>query len=74
MGTEQAARIREKVDGYWRAVEGSTEDYFPYVVFVVRQQTRKNELARIFRRLREEQQEVMRVLLFLELRPELMLL
>ncbi|MFZ4209735.1 replication-relaxation family protein [Streptomyces griseoincarnatus] len=72
MGTEQAARIREKVDGYWRAVEDSAEDYFPYVAFVVRQQSRRNELTRIFQRLPEEQQEMMRVLLFPELIPELM--
>ncbi|MGJ5825993.1 replication-relaxation family protein [Streptomyces ossamyceticus] len=71
LGTEQPARIREKIYGYWRAVEASTADYFPYVVFVVRQQVRKNELARIFRRLPEEQQEMMRVLIFPELIPEL---
>ncbi|WP_416982950.1 replication-relaxation family protein [Streptomyces sp. T028] len=72
LGTEQPARIREKVEGYWQAVESSTADYFPYVVFVVRQQVRKNELTRIFRRLPEEQQEMMRVFLFAELIPELM--
>jgi hypothetical protein len=72
LGTEQPARIREKVAGYWRAVEASTDEFFPYVVFVVRQQARKNELARIFRRLPEEQQDMMRVSLFPELIPELM--
>lgn len=72
LSTEQPARIREKVAGYWRAVEASTADYFPYVVFVVRHQVRKNELARIFRQLPEEQQEMMRVILIGELIPELM--
>ncbi|WP_314410138.1 replication-relaxation family protein [Streptomyces kroppenstedtii] len=72
LSTEQPARIREKVAGYWRAVDASTDDYFPYVVFVVRQQIRKNELTRIFRQLPEEQQEMMRVFLIGELIPELM--
>jgi hypothetical protein len=58
LSTVQPARIREKVPGYWRAVEMSTDDYFPYVVFVVRHPVRKNELARIFRQLFEEQQEM----------------
>jgi hypothetical protein len=71
LGTEQPARIREKVDGYWRAVEASTDEFFPYVVFVVKQQVRRNELVRIFRRLPEEQQDMIRVLLFPELIPEL---
>ncbi|MEV8548141.1 replication-relaxation family protein [Streptomyces sp. NPDC051572] len=72
LSTEQPARIREKVEGYWRAVEMSTADYFPYVVFVVKQQIRKNELSRIFRKLPDEQQEMMRVFLIGELVPELM--
>ncbi|MGW3287526.1 replication-relaxation family protein [Streptomyces sp. NPDC001002] len=72
LSTEQPARIREKVAGYWRAVEASTADYFPYVVFVVRYQVRKNELTRIFRQLPEEQQDMMRVFLIGELIPELM--
>lgn len=71
LGTEQPARIREKVDGYWRSVEASTDEFFPYVVFVVKQQIRRNELARIFRRLPEEQQDMMRVFLFPELILEL---
>lgn len=71
LSTEQPARIREKVAGYWRAVEMSTADYFPYVVFVVKQQVRRNELSRIFRKLPDEQQEMMRVFLIGELIPEL---
>ncbi|MFC8829022.1 replication-relaxation family protein [Streptomyces sp. NPDC057137] len=72
LSTEQPARIRDKVAGYWRAVEVSTADYFPYVVFVVRQQVRKNELGRIFQQLPEEQQAMLRVYLIGELIPELM--
>ncbi|WP_329101624.1 replication-relaxation family protein [Streptomyces sp. NBC_01439] len=72
LGTEQPARIREKVAGYWRAVEASTDEFFPYVVFVVKQQVRSNELTRVFRRLPEEQQEMIQVCLFSELIPRLL--
>ncbi|SCE18158.1 replication-relaxation family protein [Streptomyces sp. DvalAA-19] len=61
LSTEQPARIREKVAGYWRAVEMSTADYFPYVVFVVKDLVRRSELARLFRQLPAEQQEMVRV-------------
>jgi hypothetical protein len=63
LGTEAPVRIREKVAGYWAAAQATDEEYFPYVVFVVRQQERKTELSRLFRRLPEEQQEMMRVVL-----------
>lgn len=72
LGTERPARITEKIAGYWRAVEANTADWFPYVVFVVRQQARKNELARVFGRLPEERQEMVRVCLFPELVPRLL--
>lgn len=72
MGTEAPKRIREKLAGYWRAVETSTEDWFPYVVFVVRQQARKAEIERTIRRLPEERREMVRVCVFGELIPELM--
>ncbi|MGW0495773.1 replication-relaxation family protein [Streptomyces sp. NPDC003007] len=61
LSTEQPARIREKVTGYWRAVEASTDDYFPYVVFVVKDEVRERELRRIFRQLPEERQEMVHV-------------
>ncbi|WP_430478115.1 replication-relaxation family protein [Streptomyces sp. P11-1] len=61
LSTEQPARIREKVAGYWRAVEMSTADYFPYVVFVVRDLVRRNELTHLFRQLPAEQQEMLKV-------------
>lgn len=72
LSTEQPARIRDKVEGYWRAVEQNTADWFPHVVFVVRHEVRKRELARIFRQLPEERQEMLRVYLFGELIPALM--
>jgi hypothetical protein len=71
LGTERPVRIVEKVAGYWRAAEGSSEDYFPYVVFVVKQEARKAEIGRIIRKLPEAQQEMVRVVLIEELIPEL---
>ncbi len=61
LSTEQPARIREKVAGYWRAVEMSTAGYFPYVVFVVKDLARRKELTRLPRQLPAEQQEMGRV-------------
>ncbi|MET4669126.1 replication-relaxation family protein [Streptomyces sp. PvR018] len=61
LSTEQPARIREKVAGYWRAVEMATADYFPYVVFVVKDLVRRNELTRLFRQLPAEQQGMLKV-------------
>lgn len=72
LATERPVRIVEKLDGYWQAAEKNEEDYFPYVVFVVAQQVRKAELARIFARLPEDQQEMVRVYLLGELIPALM--
>ncbi|WP_216587764.1 replication-relaxation family protein [Streptomyces brasiliscabiei] len=72
LGTEAPKRIRDKVAGYWRAVETSTADYFPFVVFVVKREARKRELARVFRQLPEEWQEMVRVYQMSELIPELM--
>ncbi|WP_435212626.1 replication-relaxation family protein [Streptomyces sp. bgisy034] len=72
MGTEAPKRIRDKVAGYWQAVETSTADYFPYVVFVVRHGGRKNELARVFRQLPEERQEMVRVCLLSQLIPRIL--
>lgn len=72
MGTEAPKRIRDKVAGYWRAVENSKADYFPFVVFVVRHEARKRELARVIRQLPEERQEMVRACLFGELIPRLL--
>ncbi|MFG2377612.1 replication-relaxation family protein [Streptomyces sp. NPDC048504] len=72
MGSEAPKRIREKIAGYWRAVETSTADYFPFVVFVVKHEARKRELARVFRQLAEERQEMVRVCSLSELIPALM--
>ncbi|MEV7162996.1 replication-relaxation family protein [Streptomyces microflavus] len=67
LSTEQPARIREKVAGYWRAAETTNQDYFPYVVFVVWHPPRRVELARLLRKLPQEQQEMVRVYLLREL-------
>ncbi|MFC8080351.1 replication-relaxation family protein [Streptomyces sp. NPDC057307] len=70
--SEAPKRIREKVAGYWRAVESSTADYFPFVVFVVKNEARKRELERLFKQLPGDQQEMVRVYLLNELIPALM--
>jgi Replication-relaxation len=72
LGTEAPVRIREKVAGYWAAAQTTDEEYFPYVVFVVRQEGRKTELLRLFRKLPEEQQDMVRVVPLGELVPMLM--
>ncbi|WP_189148168.1 replication-relaxation family protein [Streptomyces lacrimifluminis] len=72
LSTEPPARIREKVAGYWRAVEANTADYFPYVVFVVKHEVRKREMERLFAKLPEEQQDMVRVYLMGELIPWLL--
>lgn len=72
LATERPVRIAEKLVGYWQVAEQSREDIFPYVVFVVAQQARKAELTRIFQRLPEEQQEMVRVVMFAELIPRLL--
>jgi hypothetical protein len=71
LATERPQRIVEKLDGYWRAAEAS-EDYFPYVVFVVVHPGRKLELARVAKHLPEERQEMVRVFMLGELVPALM--
>ncbi|MFF5363165.1 replication-relaxation family protein [Streptomyces scabiei] len=63
LGTEPLRVIREKIEGYWRAVELSDDEYFPYVVFVVRERVRLLELERLFGGLEEERREMMRVVL-----------
>ncbi|MDX2684092.1 replication-relaxation family protein [Streptomyces scabiei] len=62
LGTEPLRTIREKVEGYWQAVEMSEEDYFPYVVFVMRDRGRLREIDRLILRL-EEQREMVRTCL-----------
>lgn len=70
--SEAPKRIREKIAGYWRAVEASESDYFPFVVFVVKNEARKKELDRVFKQLPAERQEMVRVYLLNELIPSLM--
>jgi protein involved in plasmid replication-relaxation len=71
LSTERPVRIVEKIAGYWRAAEASIEEYFPYVVFVVKQEARKAEMGRIIRKLPEEQREMVRVFTLAELIPAL---
>ncbi|MDN3263300.1 replication-relaxation family protein [Streptomyces sp. CSDS2] len=70
--SEAPKRIREKIAGYWLAVEGSKSDYFPFVVFVVKNEARKRELERVFKQLPDDRQEMVRVYLLSELIPALM--
>jgi hypothetical protein len=58
LGTEPVRIIREKVEGYWRAVEMSDAAYLPFVVFVVKERVRLLELERLFRGLEEERREM----------------
>jgi hypothetical protein len=70
--TEAPKRIREKISGYWRAVEAASTDYFPFVVFVVKHEARKRELERLFQQLPGDQQEMVRVYLLGEFIPRLL--
>ncbi|NEA56396.1 hypothetical protein G3I60_20160 [Streptomyces sp. SID13666] len=72
LGTERPVRIVEKIAGYWRAAESSQEEYFPYVVFVVKQEGRKAEMGRIIRKLPAPQQEMVKVVHIRELIPQLL--
>ncbi|MEZ0111679.1 hypothetical protein ABH920_005697 [Catenulispora sp. EB89] len=72
LGTERPIRLTEKISGYWRAAENSSEEYFPYVVFVVKQQARKVEIGRIIRKLPGEQREMVKVVMLAEVIPQLM--
>ncbi|WP_406391372.1 replication-relaxation family protein [Streptomyces sp. NBC_00882] len=63
LGTEPLRVIREKIEGYWAAVELSEDDYFPYVVFVVRERVRLLELQRLFGGLDAERREMVMVVL-----------
>lgn len=72
LGTEAPIRLREKIAGYWRLYQHSEDDFFPFVVFVVKREVRKREIERIIRALPDEQREMVRVFLLPELIPELM--
>lgn len=72
LGTEAPIRLREKIAGYWRVYQRNEDEFFPFVVFVVKRETRKREIERIIRALPGEQQEMLRVFLLPELIPALM--
>ncbi|XHM66176.1 replication-relaxation family protein [Streptomyces nigra] len=71
LGTEPLRIIREKIDKYWQAVELSSDDYFPYVVFVVNDGLRMREFARLFGGLDEERSEMVKVQIYTRLIPYL---
>jgi predicted transcriptional regulator len=58
LGTEPARILREKIEGYWRAAEVSEEDYFPYVVFVVKDRRRLREMDQLLLHMQEEREMV----------------
>ncbi|WP_431774215.1 replication-relaxation family protein [Streptomyces cucumeris] len=72
LGTEPLRVIREKIDGYWQAVELSDAEYFPYVIFVVKDRVRLLELTRLISGLDEERREMTKVRLFPDLIPHLL--
>jgi hypothetical protein len=63
LGTEPLRVIRAKIDGYWQAAEMSDGEYFPYVVFVVKERVRLGELERLFRGFEDEWREMVRAVL-----------
>jgi hypothetical protein len=62
----------EKVSGYWRAAESSSEQYYPYLAFVIKQEARKAKIERIIRKLPEGQQEMVSAVLLGELIRQVM--
>ena len=71
LGNESRSVILEKLRGYWQVADQSTEEFFPYVVFVTRNQAVANQLKGYIRNAPEEQQEMTRVFTLAELIPQL---
>jgi len=67
LGTERPSRILDKCAAYWRAYDNSTAPSFPYVLFVVPDQYRYDELRRILRKLPESKRELFKVCMGKEL-------
>jgi hypothetical protein len=61
LDTENAEIIRGKCMRYWRAFQAWDGDVFPYIVFVVPDQTRKQELERVIAGGPDEAQEIFEV-------------
>ncbi|MEU9276541.1 replication-relaxation family protein [Streptomyces sp. NPDC048341] len=72
LGNEARSVILEKIAGYWQAANAASEEYFPYVVFVVRNEAVANQLKRYIRDAPAEQQDMVRVFMLGELIPQLM--
>ncbi|MFC1419377.1 replication-relaxation family protein [Streptacidiphilus cavernicola] len=71
LGSESRAVILEKLAGYWQVASQSTEEYFPWVVFVARNQALANQLKGYIRHAPAEQQEMTRVFMLGELIQQL---
>ncbi|WP_427921150.1 replication-relaxation family protein [Streptomyces sp. cg40] len=72
LGNEARSIILDKIAGYWQASSVSKEEFFPWVVFVVRNQAIANQLQRYIRDAPTDQQEMVRVFMLGELVPKLM--
>lgn len=72
LGNEARSIILDKIAGYWQVASASTDEYFPYVVFVVRSEAIAKHLQRFISAAPAEQQEMVRVFMLGELVPKLM--
>jgi hypothetical protein len=63
LGTERPSRILDKCAAYWRAYDNSNAPSFPWVLFVVPDQYRHDELRRILRKLSDNKRELFKVCL-----------
>jgi hypothetical protein len=63
LGTERPSRIEDKCAAYWRAYDNSTAPTFPYVLYVVPDPYRYDEMHRILRKLPENKRELFKVCL-----------
>ncbi|WP_217241374.1 replication-relaxation family protein [Streptomyces sp. AC555_RSS877] len=74
LGTEPLRVIREKVAGYWDAVELSEDEYFPYVVFVAKERVRLLELERFFQGFDEELREMVSLAVVTDMQNKFLML
>jgi hypothetical protein len=71
-GNESKPIILDKIAGYWQAYTTGTDEFFPYVVFVVPNVLIAQQVRGFVRAAPEERQEMVRVFLLDELIAELM--
>jgi hypothetical protein len=72
LGTERASRIADKCAAYWRAFNTSDADTFPFVVFVVPDKWRRDEITKLIEKFDDERRALFRVCLFDKLVSELL--